>query len=323
VTIAVVPRERFSVTELALETLLKNTTKPYELVYVDGHSPPRVASYLRRAARENGFRLVRTREYPTPNHARNLALRHVTTEYVVFVDNDALVWPGWLDALVRCADETGAWAVGPLYFEGEPEEELIHVAGGRYTITEENGGRHFSERHHLQGKRLPEVTEVLRREPCDFVEFHCVLVRRDVFDRLGPLDEGLMSTREHLDLSLAIHAAGGQVYFEPESRITYNEPPPVALTDLPFYWRRWSEARNEASLRRFYTKWNFVNEVEPTLESLARIRRHVVLRPARRALGRVIGEEASQRVADQVRKLERSANRRLFRERAGRSNPAR
>jgi GT2 family glycosyltransferase len=113
-TIGFVPRESFSQTERSLETIYARTEGQFELVCIDGGSPPVVKQYLEHASREKGFALVRTDEFLIPNQARNLVLDHVNTEYVVFVDNDILVAPGWLDALVRCADETGAWAVGPL-----------------------------------------------------------------------------------------------------------------------------------------------------------------------------------------------------------------
>jgi GT2 family glycosyltransferase len=41
-------------------------------------------------------------------------------KYVVFIDNDVLVTPGWLGSLVRRTEETGAWLVGALYCFGEP-----------------------------------------------------------------------------------------------------------------------------------------------------------------------------------------------------------
>ena len=104
--------------------------------------------YLENASREKGFALVRTDEFLMPNQARNLVLDLVNTEYVVFVDNDILVAPGWLDALVRCADGTGAWAVGPLYFEFEPECTQLHMAGGICRIVQlPDGGRSLVEKH--------------------------------------------------------------------------------------------------------------------------------------------------------------------------------
>ena len=51
VTIAVVPRERFSFARDSLEALYRYTDPPFRLVYVDGGSPSRVQRYLESAAR--------------------------------------------------------------------------------------------------------------------------------------------------------------------------------------------------------------------------------------------------------------------------------
>ncbi|HEY6050031.1 MAG TPA: glycosyltransferase family A protein, partial [Thermoanaerobaculia bacterium] len=127
VTVVVVPRERYSQSERSLEGLYEHTTMPFDLVYVDAGGPPPVRRYLEEAARRRGFRLIRVDRYLGQNAARNLTRGLVKTEYVVFLDNDVLVTPGWLEKIVECADETGAWIVGPLYLEGELERQMIHM----------------------------------------------------------------------------------------------------------------------------------------------------------------------------------------------------
>ncbi len=85
VTIVVVPRERFSYTRESLESIYKDTDYPFDLVYVDGGSPPRIKRYLEDIAREKQFQLIRTDYYLSPNRARNLGLGQVKTKYVVFM----------------------------------------------------------------------------------------------------------------------------------------------------------------------------------------------------------------------------------------------
>jgi hypothetical protein len=179
----------------------------------------------------------------------------VGTRYVVFIDNDVLVTPGWLDALVTCAEETGAWAVGPLYCIGPPELETIHMAAGVCHVLEENGRRRLVDQHRLVGKRWVDVRDSLRREPAQMIEYHCLLLRMEALERVGPLDEALLSDREHHDLCLLIERAGGAIYFEPASVVTWMAPPPLAWSDLPFFLRRWSESWNRSSLEHFDRKW--------------------------------------------------------------------
>jgi len=260
VTVAVVPRERFSQTGPALERLYAATAPPLRLVYVDGGSPRRIREYLEAQARYREFELIRTDHYLSPNEARNLAAQTVRTKYVVFIDNDVLVTPGWLDALVTCAEETGAWAVGPLYCLGPPELESIHMAGGDCHVLEEGGRRRLIDRHRLVGKRWADACASLRREAVELVEFHCMLVRMEAFERVGPLDEDLLSVREHLDLCMTIRQAGGTIYVEPAAVVSWMAPP-LAWSDLPFFLRRWSEGWNRSSLEHFDYKWA-LNEEE-------------------------------------------------------------
>jgi GT2 family glycosyltransferase len=308
VTIIVTPRERFNVALDSLDSILAHTAEPYELVYVDGRSPRRVRQGVAERAARHGFRVVRTDRYLSPNEARNLGVADVRTPYTVFVDNDLLVTDGWLSTMVACAEETGAWAVGPLYFEGDPAEEVIHMAGGVMQLAGEPGRRSFKTEHRFQGTPLGDVQDDVRRGPCDFVEFHCMLVRTEAVRGLGPLDESLRSTREHLDLCLAIHDAGGEVWFEPASRVTYSTPPPVALRDVPYFWLRWSEAWTAESLERFVSK----HGLDPSYADRAVImrgRRQVVFDPVRRAIDRTLGSKASDMGSKMLLKLEPPLNR--------------
>lgn len=257
VTIVVVPREQFSKAVASLESIYATTPQPFELVYVDGNSPPALRDFLAAQAVARGFTLLRTERYLTSNEARNLALSRVRTPYVAFVDNDVFVTPGWLEALLRCAEETGAWAVGPLYCYGTDgssgEPWLVHTAGADLKIIEE-GGRRLHEAHRHVLRPVAEVLPQLHREPIDLVEFHCMLVRREAFDRTGLLDEQLLSFMDHMDFCMAVRQAGGAVYFEPEAIVTHLAPPPFAAMDVPYFLLRWSDAWLHASARHFAAK---------------------------------------------------------------------
>jgi GT2 family glycosyltransferase len=271
-TVVIVPRERFSLTQRSLESLFAHTTQPFALIYVDAGSPRKVRSYLETEAARKRFQLVRVDRYLTQNQSRNLAIQEVRTKYVVFADNDVLFAPGWLDELVRCAEETGAWVVGPLYCVGEPAHQIVHMAGGTVHIEEAGGKRYLCQSHRFAERQVTDVWPQLCREPTELVEFHCMLVRLDVFERLGPFDEGVFSTSDHIDFCLSVREAGGIVYLEPKSLVTQvaagrNPPSAISWSDLPYYTLRWSDAWNEASLQRLREKWS-LSEDDPYLATL-------------------------------------------------------
>jgi len=294
-TVVVVPRERFSVTRRSLESLLENTPAGFAMIYVDGGSPPPLRRYLERAAAQHGFRLLRYDCYLSPNEARNIGFAEVTTPYVVFVDNDVIVAPGWLENLVTCADETGAWLVGPLYCQGDPVHEIIHMAGGEVFLEDNLEGRWLYEVHRYIGEPLAHVRHRLKRQPTQVVEFHTMLVRSDALRRVGPLDEGLMSTREHLDLCLRALRAGGAVYLEPRAVITYLQPPPVAWPDAPFYVLRWSDEWARSTYRRLAQTWGANDGRDVDLRRRIRVYRHQSLAPLRTIAGAILSRSAAER----------------------------
>lgn len=255
VTVVVVPRERFSRTAVSLECLYGNTAQPFELIYLDGHSPPRIRDYLKRQAREKSFRLIRLPHFLPDPQLRNIGLREVNTRYVVFIENDVLVRPGWLEALLRCAEETGAPVVGPLHLEQLAEGEIVHSAGGLAHVEEANGIRRCIERHFFSGRRMSDVADGLRREPTELIEFHCVLVRTDMLRELGGFDEGVKNTAEHVEFCLTLGKVGREIYFEPASVVVLVQPPPFAWYDLPFYCTRWNDAWSRQTVAYFGSKW--------------------------------------------------------------------
>ncbi len=261
VTIVVVPRERFSYTEKSLNSIYENTDFPHNLVYVDGNSPTHIKRYLEKQSQEKGFELIRRNQFLTPNQARNLGLAQVKTKYVVFIDNDVLVKPGWLEKLVKTAESTNAWVVGPLCLEGK-DFNKVHMVGGTSVFKEKGQQRWLVERRPFMRLPLEKVQEKIHRGSTEILEFHCMLVRCEAFEKLGFLDEKLMSMAEESDFSMSIVASGNKIYLEPESVITYVPPSPadLKLSDLPFFFVRWSDSWCQQSVERFREKWNLTED---------------------------------------------------------------
>lgn len=288
VTIVVSPRERFNYTCQSLESIYNHTEYGFQLVYVDGGSPENIKSYLQQAAREKGFELIRTDHYLSPNQARNIGLAKVKTKYVVFIENNVEVTPGWLKKLVECAEETNATVVNPLTCQGTPLHEIVHFAGGETGFRLETIGgnvrRRMIEKVYNQGQRVVEVRDRLKREEIGLLEFHCLLVRTSIFEKIGQFDEAMLSTREHVDFYLTLTAEKGTVYLEPDSLVTFlggeiedvlNKRkidastdslascvpvPPLEFSSVAFYMLRWSDAWQIASLKHFCSKWDLTED---------------------------------------------------------------
>jgi len=315
VTLVVVPRDHFSDARESLDSILAHTDRGVRIVYVDGNSPHHVARHLRAHAAQGRIELLRQDRFLTPNEARNLGAARVTSTYMVFVDNDVVVAPGWLPPLVACAEATGGAVVGPLNFESRPLHETVHFAGGEVRIesVERDGRieRRLIDRIHKTG-----IPATWRATDC--AEFHCMLVRRDAFARVGGLDERLLSTRENIDFCLALRALGETVWLEPRSHITYLPPAPLRWSDVPYFALRWSDAWDLASFHHLRDKWQLDEDdyFRRQYENLGWRRRGLMMRES---LLRWLGPWRLRIAAERaLRPLERRINARLARRHARR-----
>jgi len=317
VTIVVSPRERFSCAQASLESIYEHTRTPFNLIYVDGGSPAKIKRYLEEQAIEKQFQLIRTEHYLSPNKARNLGLAQVNSEYVVFIDNDVVVTPGWLQQLIKCVEETKATVVSPLICQGEPVHEEVHCAGGESGVKIETSRdrtrRRIVEKIYKQGRKVADVLPQLQRHQTGLAEFHCMMVRTEIFEQIGMLDEAILNTKEHVDFCMTVMETGGSVYLEPESIVTYVPGPPLELTDMPFYMLRWSDAWELTSLHRLRDKWNLTEDeyFKNRYNGLGWRRKTTIIKPLSRKISKTILRRQSKKVEDLLVSMDKALNKYL------------
>ena len=134
--------------------------------------------------------------------------------YLVFLNDDTVVTPAWLDALVAFIErESSAAVVGPklLY----PSSNTIQHCGMVF-----NEGRIGEHLYRLLPGYLPAANRVRRFRALTGA---CFLIRRDEFFRVGGFDEAYSNGGEDTDLCLRLHAAGRGVFYCPESVVYHDE----------------------------------------------------------------------------------------------------
>lgn len=265
-SIVITQREGFSRSRESLLSVLANTPQPYELIYVDGGSPPPVRDEIRRLSEERGFRLIRYERHLSPNEAREAALSHVSGEYTAFLDNDVLVGPGWLEALLTCAAQTGAGVVAPLYLELLDGVERLHMFGGHCRIVESGGDRLLEITH---DGRKGQARRDLTRIQTEHIEMHGFVIRTALLSALRVFDPAIPTIPENADFCLTVLRAGESIWIEPRSSVTVILPTSVPEPDREFYRLRWSDAWIDSGFARFSEKWA-LSGPQPVLESQRR-----------------------------------------------------
>ena len=252
-------RERHGLTEKAIESAIRNTRMPVRLIYADVCSPQWLRAKLAMRAKEWSLEIIRYEEPLWPTQVRRRVAERIDTPYAVFIDNDVLVSPSWLEHMVECAEQTGAGIVGPVYLWGANEAaDRIHMAGGDLTEEREPDGIVLKERHRHIGAKVNEVE--LRRSECGFVEFHCMLMRRDVYRAPEMFNERIVCVHEHIHASFIARAMGYKTYVEPAARVTYLAGAPYSLSDFGVFRQRWSHDACESSIQAFAARWGIIDD---------------------------------------------------------------
>lgn len=254
VTIGFVARERFSKAASCLERLFDCTALPFRLVIVDGNIPRRYRDEMEKVLQgRSNVQVIRKDHYLLPNRARNLVIQHCDDEYLCLIENDVLVREGWLSRLLTVCEDYPADVAAPVLLEpGEDQTDHFH-GDPRLGQVEEwlEDGR--VRRRILPGQPPgpPGATHV----PIQFPESHCLLFRRAVLARIGPLDEELTS-RDFIDLCLQLHHARAVVVLDTGCRVTVQPPPPVEAEERDFSLFRWDTRRANWSHHRIQQRWN-------------------------------------------------------------------
>ena len=261
VAIVVIQRERYSPTMTCLSRLMSATSYPFHLIYVDGNSPKPTHQYLQRMAKRHlNLKLIRLERHLRVNEARNFALAMLPdVDYVVFLDNDVLVEPGWLEQLISCAEKKQADVVIPLVLDGNGHglAKRIHIAGLKMSLkTKANGRQQLSQSQLLHRHPLPK--NPLHRKNVDGVEAHCFLVRTAILKaiKFDPLVDEPFS---YIDLSLQLKEQERRVLLEPAAQVTFLNPqldPSFDPTDLGLYQFRWSDRSLRETTGYLERKWN-------------------------------------------------------------------
>jgi GT2 family glycosyltransferase len=254
-TVIVVNRDRWAQAPATLDLLLARTDRRHPVVVVDGRAPRPVAAKFDSLASSGRVRVVRRRRHLAGNEARNLGLDGARTEWIAFVENDTVLSDGWLERLLAVAEAREAASAYPVYLQPGPDGPTVHGLGADLEVSGPTGGRRLRERQLHLGRPWRDVEADVVPAARVQAEPHALLIRREVLEAIGGLDEGLLSWFDHTDLAMHHQRLGVDAWLVPEVTCLYLTPPPLALHDVPGFLLRWSSAWYERSLDRLCDVW--------------------------------------------------------------------
>lgn len=170
-----------------LTSIRRHTKVDYRLLIVDDGSQAETRDFLKSWVQEDSvatlFRNETARGY---TKAANIGLRASKGDYIILLNSDTIVTPGWLEKLIECANsQKNIGIVGPLSncasWQSIPE------------IFDKNGG--WMINNIPEGYSLETLSDIVanvsdKAFPCvNFVNGFCYMIKRAVIDAIGWLDE--------------------------------------------------------------------------------------------------------------------------------------
>jgi GT2 family glycosyltransferase len=250
-----------ALTHRCLESIIKETAEgTYEAIVVDNGSDEPTRQML---SGVGGLRLIRNDTNVGFVGACNQGAAAAKAEFVVFLNNDTIVLPDWLDALIRTFERdplVGAVGAKLVYPSGRLQE-----AGG--IIWSDGHGWNYGRNEDPNAPAFGYVREV------DYCSGACLAVRRSLFEQLGGFDNRYAPAYyEDVDLAFRLREAGYRVLYQPASQIVHFEGA-TAGTDTTSGLKAYQVVNHQKFLERHAAALATQYPHDPDFLSAARDRR--------------------------------------------------
>lgn len=227
-------------TQQCLESLVASTTSDYEVVLVDNASSDETADLLQ--SLEGDVRIIRNAENLGFARACNQGAAVAQGQYLLFLNNDTLLLPGWLEPLTAVLDqEADVAVVGAKLLL--PNGTLQHA--GVELVENRLNGVSLTPLHRYYGFS-GDYPPANVKEDCKVVTGAAMLIRKDAFEVVGGFDENYWNGYEDVDLCFKMLQHGWRVVYEPKSCLIHfgsvsgEERFKKKVENLAFLLNRWA-----------------------------------------------------------------------------------
>lgn len=176
-SIVILTFNQLEYTKLCVESIIKFTPEPHEIIFVDNGSSDGTVRWLKtQCIRHQNYRLIRNKTNKGFAAGCNQGIEAAYGEYILLLNNDVIVTPNWLTGMLNCLNsDIKSGIVGPMTNNISGPQRVPRVAYESLEDMPAFAERFFREHRH-------------RRIPYQRIVGFCMLFRRTLVDRIGLLD---------------------------------------------------------------------------------------------------------------------------------------
>jgi GT2 family glycosyltransferase len=228
VSIIIPTKDRADLLDMCLQSLQDKTTYAnYEVIIVDNGSVEPATQTLFDSLVGPRFRVVRDDSPFNYSALNNSAARLARGELLCLMNNDIeILTPGWLEEMVSFAMRADVGCVGARLWY--PDGRLQH--GG--CIVGLGGVAGHSHKYFPKGHPGYFRRAVLHQS-FSAVTAACLLLRREIYEQVGGLDEQLVVAFNDVDFCLRVQAAGYRNVWTPYAEMNHHESASRGEEDNP------------------------------------------------------------------------------------------
>ncbi len=180
----------------------------YEIIYVDNCSTDNSVIIAKEYSKKfKNFKIIINKDNLGFSAGNNIGIRVSKGEYVALFNHDAVADRNWLKELVDVMEK----------------DKKIGAAGGKIYYYNSND-LYFGGGKVLYGGFCWNWSLNDRDGECDYVSGCAMLIRRNVLDEVGLLDEDYFMYYEETDLCTRIRRAGYKIWYTPKAIVWHNVP---------------------------------------------------------------------------------------------------
>ncbi len=223
----------------------KSTYENYEIIIVENNSEEEATFHYYEEIQQNPrIRVVIWEDEFNYSAINNFGYQYAKGEYILLLNNDIeVITPDWLEEMIMYIQREEVGAVGAMLYY--PDDTIQHAG----VILGIGGVANHSH------KNFPRDTfgyfgRLTIAQNLTAVTAACLLTKREVYDRVGGLDEGYKVAFNDVDFCMKIRKEGYLIVFTPFAELYHYESKSRGIEDTDEKIERFS-----GEIQRFQERW--------------------------------------------------------------------